>query len=507
MKKKYDVIIIGSGCGGAAAAALTSYLGMKTLLLEKNPFVGGRASTQEIQGFKMDYCHITARGAAGTHGRILRMVDCGDLVPAFKNIFYMKLFGLAFGQKINITDDIKEGVMSVGLTGLNYLLEGFLPPLEIPGIMMILYQFLMLTPEQTHKWDDVDLETFIRRYSKAEITNSLFGTCSCLGFGVLPRETSAGVFIRAMQGMINVPYDMISYPVNGEGFGGIVNSYIRAAERYKADIELRSPVKKIVVEDNEAIGVIVNGEIIKSNMIICNSGIRETAYNLIGKENLPAEYLKYISSLKYGSAGICLKYALDKPVVRYEFGGVVPPDFERNMSDALEGRIPKGLACMTMCPSNIDPSLAPPGKQVMVAVTPGPTAEVGSVDWEPWVENFRSYFEKHVVPGVAEHTIFCNVVTPDAIAMESGRTLTDGIGSAQSIDQAVKNVPPMFAPVKGVYQVGSDIGMNGIGTEMAAQSAIDLIAELDKRELIRRKREFKTATRSVKTESGGSDIK
>ena len=42
MNNAYDVIVIGTGCGGSAAGALMSYLGYRTLIVEKNNYVGGK---------------------------------------------------------------------------------------------------------------------------------------------------------------------------------------------------------------------------------------------------------------------------------------------------------------------------------------------------------------------------------------------------------------------------------------------------------------------------------
>ena len=41
---KYDVVVIGSGLGGSTVAALLASFGKKTLLLEKNPRLGGSCS-------------------------------------------------------------------------------------------------------------------------------------------------------------------------------------------------------------------------------------------------------------------------------------------------------------------------------------------------------------------------------------------------------------------------------------------------------------------------------
>jgi len=51
----YDVIVIGAGHNGLAAATILVREGLKVLSLEKNKYVGGMASTVEyFEGFKFD---------------------------------------------------------------------------------------------------------------------------------------------------------------------------------------------------------------------------------------------------------------------------------------------------------------------------------------------------------------------------------------------------------------------------------------------------------------------
>ena len=52
-QNEYDVIIIGSGIGGMAAAALLAKKGVKTLVIESKERLGGRFSTIDQEGFKL----------------------------------------------------------------------------------------------------------------------------------------------------------------------------------------------------------------------------------------------------------------------------------------------------------------------------------------------------------------------------------------------------------------------------------------------------------------------
>ncbi len=51
--QKYDVVVVGSGIGGLGVGALLAHRGYKTLVVEQMSMVGGRCSTEEVEGFKL----------------------------------------------------------------------------------------------------------------------------------------------------------------------------------------------------------------------------------------------------------------------------------------------------------------------------------------------------------------------------------------------------------------------------------------------------------------------
>jgi phytoene dehydrogenase-like protein len=56
--ERYDVIVVGAGVGGATCAALLARRGIKTLLVDKNAILGGKAITMSKQGFRYEFWPI-----------------------------------------------------------------------------------------------------------------------------------------------------------------------------------------------------------------------------------------------------------------------------------------------------------------------------------------------------------------------------------------------------------------------------------------------------------------
>ncbi|MHA1131678.1 MAG: FAD-dependent oxidoreductase, partial [Candidatus Helarchaeota archaeon] len=80
MKPDFDAIVIGTGIGGSACAALLSQAGLKTLVLEKNARVGGMSSSYEKEGFVIDSAiHVFSSGIRGRFGKIMKKIGLDTL--------------------------------------------------------------------------------------------------------------------------------------------------------------------------------------------------------------------------------------------------------------------------------------------------------------------------------------------------------------------------------------------------------------------------------------------
>lgn len=81
-RQEFDALVIGAGAGGMAAAARLQLLGYRTLLVERCDRVGGRASTVEIDGFRVNTGALVTE-TGGENGRLFADlgVDPGLRMP------------------------------------------------------------------------------------------------------------------------------------------------------------------------------------------------------------------------------------------------------------------------------------------------------------------------------------------------------------------------------------------------------------------------------------------
>ncbi len=467
MEDKYDVIVIGTGCGGAAAGALAAYHGHKTLILEKNSIIGGRTATYEKQGFKMDHGHVMLRCDRGPHGKLLRMVDCPDLIPKYS-------YALDWGVQVSIAD--KKMVIPphkrrafLLLVMLKEIFNFRFKPDDWVSFAKFNAKTLNMSGREIEELYHIDAKTFLNRYFTNKYFHLIFGGTTTVCLGALMEEVSAGVVASISKAGLKG----LGYPVNGEGVSAIPHSFLKAAKKFNAHLKLNTAVDEILVENNEVRGVMINGRFIESSIVISSVGIGETVLNLVGEDKFEAEYVERIKNLKYSYEGFSLKYALDKPVTKYPWGGEIPDNLEKITSDMSRGILPERLPWMYVAASSLDPAIAPKGKQAIFVISGGTPEVPGQVDWGKWMDKVKSQVAEFF-PGINRHIIFCDETTPNHIASFSGRICGDAVGVAQTIDQVGELRPSPVSPIKGLFYSGADVGKDHVGTELATDGAISL---------------------------------
>ncbi len=137
----------------------------------------------------------------------------------------------------------------------------------------------------------------------------------------------------------------------------------------------------------------------------------------------------------------------------------------------MEGKVPDTVDLFIPVPSNYDPSLAPEGKQLIIAGTAVPR-ENFERNREKWINNSMKTLEE-IFPELSSNLMWWEAKTPKDLEHLGGKEATV-VGVAQTVDQVGDKRPSQVLPVEGLYVVGGDAGGWGIGTELAATSAIEL---------------------------------
>ncbi|MFX1600028.1 MAG: phytoene desaturase family protein [Promethearchaeota archaeon] len=446
----YDIVIIGGGIGGTAIGAILAAKGFKILLIEKNKFIGGRCSSYEKEGFKIDVgVHSFGRSGRGPHGTILNMLGMEDVVDWVlcrnpgPRWFYQ-------GKFWKFPRELKE----------------LIPNSDFSNLMKLFRDVLKM--KNLDEFERTSTKSLLSQYTDNNLVHSFVNVISMLYFVVPYYETSASEFVRCLSSL-SADFS-IGYPKGG--CISIPEAYANGIENFGGNVQTSQLVKKIVVENNKVQGVELNdGKFITSKLVISNAGIKETINNMVGRKYFKKNYLKTVDNLKYTISALTLKLALKKPITAFKLvTSFSSHDPEESFNSLLEGRVPEEVFLFIPIPSNYDSNLAPKGKQLIIAGTPV-SQENFKKNKDKWIKNSIESL-KIVFPDLSENLMWYDVSTPKDID-ELGGKQASAIGLAQIMNQTGNDRPSPKLPIEGLYLVGGDAGGWGIGTEMAAKSALE----------------------------------
>jgi phytoene dehydrogenase-like protein len=446
---KRKAVVIGSGVGGAGCAALLAQKGFDVTVLERNSFPGGKAASFEREGFTYDTgVHAVGSGDKGPLGEIARRVGAdlgwaliqGNRICLGKKVATYPLDFASDESIHSIIDDI-----------------GVLPENKDDCFVCFKELATMKPASEMEVLDRMPLKDYVGQFTDDfQFHQMINATCGML-IVVTYFTGSAGEFIYCFAGM--AANASLSYPKGG--MGAIARSYIAALEGMGGKVEYGRPVEEIIVEDGRVMGVRAGGTI-EADVVVSNMGLQPTARMLASE--LPVEYLESVMKLRSSYGAVSVKYALDAEVVPDPMTLWIP-----DLADAQA--LEKYVGIMYPVPSIPDPGIAPEGCQLVLA------GAVLSAD--PKQKELNNQILDRIEatmqmlhPGIEDHVIWKLRTDVEYTSKISGRDLGEVIGISQDYRQVGVNRPSPDMPIEGMYLVGADVGGRGIGTEMAAESAL-----------------------------------
>jgi len=460
-------VVIGAGLGGLACAARLVTAGVDVTLLEAGRRAGGKCGGKHRDGFTIDFApHLFSLASEGEIARVCRMV--GEPVEF---VVREPLVNIRIGHRsvpfparplAPRLQTIAAAARVVGTVGVN--------PTHVAGIARHFLALCRGAPDLAREDRDVTVREWVSRYTDDAGYHTLMNLFSLLTFVVPYDEGSAREQGRCFLRMTRGPG--VGYPRGG--CLGLTNAQLRGLRTCGADVRLRHRVDRIECDGGRVRAVWARGQRFEADAVFCNAGVRRTA-ELAGAGAVGADYLRYTRELSDSLAGIMIRYTLEEPVIPDRVLWSMPDlpaaeTCERIRSGEMLGL---GAGYYVTIPSNFDPDLAPPGKQVVVAGTLY-TAKVENMeDGELMLLGMERRLER-LYPGFAGAVRTREVAGVDVIAAASGRLDSgEAVGVAQTPTQSEAQRPSMRTPVDGLWVVGADTGSGAIGTELAASSGLE----------------------------------
>ena len=403
MNEIYDAIIVGGGHNGLTAAGYLAKAGLKTVVLERRPVVGGAVVTEEIQpGYRIStvsYVVSLLRTEVirdlelKQHGFEMIRMDgtlavcgddylflCGDEkhdrkeVERFSNVDY------------DAMTQFDAMVQKVGAVVRNQMLRE--PPKLDAGLWDLAAFARMgldirrLSPDLRHRLLQMLTSSafdLIERWFDSPMIKSMYASaCFSGNYASLHQPGSAIPFFHMAIGELDG--EAGAWRLVKGGMGGLTQAMANFARSKGVDIRTAASVEKILVEKGLAVGVrLESGEIIHSRCVLANTDPKRTFLKLLDPDDLDPEFVKDIRQIRMGHSSLRINLALKGlPDIRFFAPGeegpwhrsdiCIFPDvagLEANFFAAAAGHLPEAPRLEITIPSTLDDSLAPAGQHVM----------------------------------------------------------------------------------------------------------------------------------------------
>jgi prolycopene isomerase len=488
--ESYDAIVIGSGPGGASCATLLQKRGIRTLLIEKNGFIGGKMVSIDKDGYAYDlfpHGQVPMRGS-GFEPIFAELGVADEFQPALEPDDDRKIIKIAYRKRG--WDEYRITSQGQAMSDPRPFFELWdMDPEAEQKTVAFMAGLVSMPEEEIDTLDDVSMHEFL---SDKDVPYELYSYLAFHANASLAEPidlVSASEQIRIMQ-------HMMLQGGGGQykgGFGTLAKVMLREFEKNGGTLIRNNRVEKILVEDGVVTGVVSAKGSFRAPIVVSSAGLQPTVLKLVGEEHFDRSYLNYIKGLVPGWAFTSVRYFLDKPVMDVAMYAAYSDESWIDMERFLrmkEGHIPEEVILFMVNHAFYDEKAAPPGKQVLVSGTicsPDPDAKEIEGLWRVMDEQMQRFFpeiwaatERREYAGPKE----ISALTRDSVLPGQGG---ECVGLAQVVGQCGKQKPSAVAPIRGLYYAGADAGAAGMGTHQAALSGTE-VARLVVHECNRRRK-------------------
>lgn len=524
MIKKYDAIIIGGGHNGLICAAYLAKAGRKVLVLEKRHVLGGAAVSEELYpGFTFSVAsyvvslfrpHIIRELELTKHGYEVIPMDCsflplpdGDSLARWADPHRSRREIARFSKKdAEIYPEFSRVMTLMGKLAKSVIDHPApditsIHPKKIANLLRLARVFADMGSDLLHlniKLVTMSALDFLDLWFESDILKAPMSVSGIIGtFQGIRSPGTAYVLLHHYMGQLDGVFR--SWGFSKGGTGGVSMACARAAMSYGAEIRTEAPVKRVIIKNGEATGVVLeNGDELHAKTVVSNLDPNRTYLKLVGEDHLDQEVVKEVKRYKLRGSSGKVNLALDSvPEFRCRPGdgdhirgdiAIAPSTayLEKAFDQAKYGEFSTRPYINAVIPTLTDPSLAPPGKHILscfVQYAPYHIKE-GAENWPKYREAFGDTVVDTLaeyIPGLKDKILFRQVLTPWDLEQTMGLTEGNIFQGELSLEQLLFQRPiagyaGYKTPIHRLWMCGSGThpggGIMGASGELCAKTML-----------------------------------
>lgn len=500
---RYDAIVIGAGHNGLVTAAYLARAGRRVCVLERRELIGGCSVTEEIwPGYRVS----TAAYLSSLLQQ--RIVDDLNLerhgyhadakeppffspFPDGRHLFFWQDERRTHSElsKFSRRDADRFPAYEAHLEQLARFVEGMLletpPPFPPEGLsgyidwLKFAARHRGLSAAGMKALAEVFTQSasdFLDAWFESPQIKVTLATDGVIGANGGPRTAgTAYILLHHCMGGIGGRRGVWGF-VRG-GMGAVPEAIASAARASGAEIRVNAAVSHILVENGRARGVaLANGDELLAPIVASNADPKVTFLHLLDERHLPDGFVSSIRRFRVEGTSCKINLACNAlpeftclpgaPGPQHRATMHICPDIdyvERAWDDAKYGRPSERPLLEMTCPTQYDPSLAPPGKHIIGIFLQYAPYTLHGASWDDLREPFASRVIDLIaeyapnIRGIIEHQ---QVLTPLDLERRFGITGGNIFHGEMSLDQMFILRPAAGfsryrTPIGGLYLCGS----------------------------------------------------
>lgn len=417
-----NVVIVGAGLSGLSAALQLVGRGRRVTVLERDPHPGGRVGRLDAGGYRIDtgptvltMPDIIDDAFAAVGESLTDRMDLARVAPSYRASF-------ADGSALDVHRDAATMASEIERFAGRAEADGYLAmrrwlttlyDVEFDGFIGSNFDspLSLVTPQLARlvamggfrRWDSV-----ISKFLTDDRLKRVF-TFQALYAGVPPQQALAVYAVIAYMDTVAGVY----FPRGG--MRALPDAMAAAAAHAGVEFRYETTVSTLERRDSRVTAALTDsGERFAADAVVLTTELPLT-YRLLGRTPRRPLRLRAAPSAVVAHVGCrALEGAAAEQSGHHTivFGDAWQQTF-RDIID--EGRVMGDPSLLVTRPTAGDPSLAPPGRDLLYILAPAPNTEVGTVDWEAVGASYTEQMLDAVatrLPGVGEDAEVLHVVTP-----------------------------------------------------------------------------------------------